>query len=42
MKTYEIKTFPVFALISAEGKILQYPAYKPSETIEEAFEKLGK
>lgn len=42
MKTYEIKTFPVFALISPEGKILQFPAYKPSETIEEAFVKLKK
>lgn len=42
MKAYEIKTFPVFALISSKGNILQYPAYKPSETIEEAFEKLGR
>lgn len=37
---YDIKTFPIFVLIDAEGRILQYPAYKPSEIIEEAFRKL--
>lgn len=37
---YNIKTFPLFVLISKEGKILQYPAYKPSEVIEETFKKL--
>lgn len=39
-KDYDIKTFPMFVLISSEGKILQYPAYKPSEYISESFEQL--
>jgi len=42
MKNYDIRTFPMFVLISFEGKILQYPAYKPSEYISESFEKLIK
>ncbi len=40
VKSYNIKTFPLFALIDKDGKILQYPAYKPSEVIEETFKKL--
>lgn len=34
---YGIKTFPLFVLIDYEGRIFQYPAYKPSEIIEESF-----
>ena len=37
---YKIKTFPVFVLLNAEGKIYQNPAFKPSEVIEESFLKL--
>lgn len=40
IKLYDIKTFPLFVLIDEEGRILQYPAYKPSEVIEETFKKL--
>lgn len=40
INSYNIKTFPLFVLISEDGKILQYPAYKPSEVIEESFRKL--
>jgi hypothetical protein len=35
-----VKTFPLFVLIDADGKIMQYPAYKPSEVIEEAIKGL--
>jgi len=42
LKDYNIRTFPMFVLISSEGKILQYPAYKPSEYISENFERLIK
>jgi len=42
LKDYDIRTFPMFVLISTEGKILQYPAYKPSEYISESFEQLIK
>jgi thiol-disulfide isomerase/thioredoxin len=34
---YNVKTFPSFVLIDAEGKIVDYPAYKPSEVIEDRF-----
>jgi len=37
IRDYGIKTFPLFVLIDSEGKILQYPALKPSEGIGEAF-----
>lgn len=37
---YEIKTYPVFVLIDKTGEIVEYPAYKPSEVIEESFKKL--
>ena len=37
IQDYGIKTFPLFVLIDSEGKILQYPALKPSEGIEETF-----
>ncbi len=40
LKSYQVSTFPVFVLISADGKILQYPAYKPSEQIEDSFSSL--
>ncbi len=40
LKTYQVSTFPVFVLIGANGKILQYPAYKPSERIEDSFNSL--
>lgn len=40
ISSYNVKTFPLFVLIDETGKILQYPAYKPSEVIEEAFKKL--
>jgi peroxiredoxin len=42
IRDYGIKTFPLFVLISNEGMILQYPANKPSEGIEEAFNRLLK
>lgn len=38
---YGIKTFPLFVLIDADGNIFQYPAYKPSEIIEEVFQQIG-
>ncbi len=34
---YRVKTFPSFVFISADGKIIDYPAYKPSELIAERF-----
>jgi peroxiredoxin len=37
IQDYGIKTFPLFVLIDSEGKILQYPAIKPSEGIGEVF-----
>ncbi len=37
IQDYGIKTFPLFVLINSEGKILQYPALKPSEGIGETF-----
>jgi peroxiredoxin len=37
IQDYGIKTFPLFVLINSEGKILQYPAIKPSEGIGEVF-----
>jgi peroxiredoxin len=37
IRDYGIKTFPLFVLIDSEGKILQYPALKPSEGIGETF-----
>jgi peroxiredoxin len=40
ISAYGIKTFPLFVLISSDGKILQYPAYKPSEGVGEYFERL--
>jgi len=39
---YDIKTFPMFALINTEGEIVQYPAYKPSEFIDQYFDELLK
>lgn len=40
INSYVVKTFPLFILIDKTGRIIQYPAYKPSEIIEEAFKKL--
>jgi peroxiredoxin len=37
IQDYGIKTFPLFVLIDSEGKILQYPALKPSEGIGETL-----
>ena len=37
---YGIKTFPAFVLIDSNGKIVQYPAYKPSEIIEDTFQRM--
>ena len=34
---YRIKTFPFFVLIDDSGKIIDYPAYKPSEVIADRF-----
>jgi cytochrome oxidase Cu insertion factor (SCO1/SenC/PrrC family) len=39
---YRIKTFPVFLLLDAAGKVVEYPAYKPSEIIHEQFDRLLK
>jgi thiol-disulfide isomerase/thioredoxin len=39
---YGIKTFPAFVLIDINGKIVQYPAYKPSEIIEDTFQRMIK
>lgn len=41
INSYDIKTFPLFVLIDEAGKVIQYPAYKPSEVIEEAFIRLN-
>ena len=35
---YGVKTFPAFVLINSNGQIVQYPAYKPSEVIEDTFQ----
>lgn len=35
---YRVKTFPAFVLIGSNGQIVQYPAYKPSEVIEDTFQ----
>ncbi|MCD4697091.1 MAG: TlpA family protein disulfide reductase [Bacteroidales bacterium] len=40
LKDYEIKTFPAFILLDEHGKIIQYPAYKPSEIITSEFDKI--
>jgi thiol-disulfide isomerase/thioredoxin len=37
---YRIKTFPSFVLIGSDGNIADYPAYKPSEIINERFDLL--
>jgi peroxiredoxin len=39
---YRIKTYPTFALIRSDGTIAEYPAYKPSEVIEQSFQSLLK
>jgi len=39
---YGVKTFPAFVLIDSNGKIVQYPAYKPSEIIEDTFQRMIK
>ncbi len=40
LSDYGVETFPLFVLINKDGKIMQYPAPKPSENIESVFEKL--
>ena len=40
MQDLQIKTFPVFMLLDQEGKLVEYPAYKPSEVIRDSFERL--
>jgi len=37
---YRIKTFPVFLLLDENGKVVEYPAYKPSEVIYKTFDQL--
>ena len=37
---YRIKTFPVFLLLDEDGKVVEYPAYKPSEVIYKTFDQL--
>jgi len=39
---YRIKTYPTFVLIGSDGNIAEYPAYKPSEIIEQSFQNLLK
>jgi len=39
---YGIRSFPVFVLLDQQGKILYYPALKPSEGIETIFNQLLK
>ncbi|MBN2174868.1 MAG: TlpA family protein disulfide reductase [Bacteroidales bacterium] len=39
---FDIKTFPQFILLDENGAILQYPAYRPSEGIENYFIQLLK
>ena len=41
IKSYNVKTFPLFVLIDETGRILQYPAYKPSEIIEQSLKTLS-
>lgn len=40
LNDYRVKTFPSFILLDQNLMIEQYPAYKPSEVIEEEFKKL--
>jgi len=37
---YRIKTFPVFLLLDENGKVVEYPAYKPSEVIHKTFDQV--
>jgi thiol-disulfide isomerase/thioredoxin len=37
---YRIMTFPVFILLDGNGRIIEYPAYKPSEIIRESFDRI--
>jgi thiol-disulfide isomerase/thioredoxin len=37
---YGVKTFPAFVLIDSNMNIVQYPAYKPSEIIEDTFQRM--
>jgi peroxiredoxin len=39
---YRMKTYPTFVLIDSSGNIAEYPAYKPSEIIEDSFQRLLK
>lgn len=39
LRDYRIKTFPVFVLLDEEGRLVEYPAFKPSEIIRESFDR---
>lgn len=40
LNDYRVKTFPSFILLDQDLNIFQYPAYKPSEVIEEELKRL--
>lgn len=40
LENYKVNSFPFFVLLDRDGKILQYPAKKPSEQVELIFMKL--
>lgn len=40
MNSYRIKTFPVFMLLDEEGRLVDYPAFKPSEVIRGSFDRI--
>jgi len=42
LEAYGINSYPIFVLIDTQGKIISYPALKPSESIANYFEYLIK
>lgn len=40
LEEYEVFTYPIFMLIDTNGNIINYPALKPSENIENVFKSL--
>lgn len=40
LENFEIKTYPVFLLIDESGRIVDYPALKPSQGIEQKFKQI--
>jgi len=40
LETFEVKTYPIFLLIDESGKIVDYPALKPSQGIEHKFKQI--